>query len=200
MIKINLLPSEERSSRRKISLPTVSGGAILWVSLALMVYAGAVGGIWVLQSRKITDYETRILALKEESARLAPQLAKIRKLTAEREEVNKRLGIIASLDKDRYLHVRMMNDLAVQVPDNCWIEEVNENGGTSVTIQGITFSNFIIADLMTSLERSGRFTDIALVKAQEGDIDDVRVVKFEVSGKLVNQTVAGTVPSEEGQP
>ena len=186
MIKINLLPSEERSSKRKISLPTISGGAILWVSLGVMVYAGAVAGIWVLQSRKITDYETRIQALKEESARLAPQLAKIRKLTAEREEVNKRLGIIAALDKDRYLHVRMMNDLAVQVPDNCWVEEVNETGGTGIEIKGITFSNFTIADFMTSLEASGRFTDVALQKAQEGDIEDVRVVKFELSARLVN--------------
>ena len=186
MIKINLLPSEERSSKRKISLPTISGGAVLWVSLGVMVYAGAVAGIWVLQSRKITDYETKIQALKEESARLAPQLAKIRKLTAEREEVNKRLGIIATLDKDRYVHVRMMNDLAVQVPDNCWIEEMTETGGNAVSLKGVTFSNFIIADFMTSLERSGRFTDIALMKAEEGEIDEVRVVKFEVSAKLVN--------------
>ena len=186
MIKINLLPSDERSRKRKISLPTISGGAILWVSLGVFVYAGAVAGIWVLQSRKITDYETRIQALKDESARLAPQLAKIRKLTAEREEVNRRLGIIASLDKDRYLHVRMMNDLAVQVPDNCWIEEVTESGGSSVDIKGITFSNFTIADFMTSLDRSGRFTDVALKKAQEGDIEDVRVVKFEIGAKLVN--------------
>ena len=186
MIKINLLPSEERSSKRKISLPTISGGAVLWAGLGVIVYVGAVAGIWVLQSRKITDYETKIQALKDESARLAPQLAKIRKLTAEREEVNKRLGIIASLDKDRYLHVRMMNDLAVQVPDNCWIEEVNETGGSAVEIKGITFSNFIIADFMTSLESSGRFTDVALQKAQEGDIEEVRVVKFELSAKLVN--------------
>ena len=186
MIRINLLPSEERASKRKISLPTISGGAILWVTLGVFVYASAVAGIWVLQSRKIKDYETRIQALKEESARLAPQLAKIRKLTQEREEVNKRLGIIASLDKDRYLHVRMMNDLAVQVPDNCWIEEVTETGGSSVSIEGVTFSNFIIADFMTSLDESGRFTDVALIKAQEGDIEDVKVVKFGIRAKLVN--------------
>lgn len=186
MIKINLLPSDERATRRKISLPTVSGGAILWVTLGVFVYAGAVAGIWVLQSRKITDYETKIQALKEESSRLAPQLAKIRKLTAEREEVNKRLGIIADLDKDRYLHVRMMNDLAVQVPDNCWIEEVTESGGSTMEIKGVTFSNFIIADFMTSLQDSGRFTDVVLKKAQEGDIDEVRVVQFEIGAKLVN--------------
>jgi type IV pilus assembly protein PilN len=186
MIRINLLPSDDRKSRRKISLPTVSGGAVLWVSLALFVYAGAVSGVWVLQNRKINDYETKILALKEESARLAPQLAKIRKLQAEREEVNKRLGIIAALDKNRYLHVRMMNDLAVNVPDNCWLTDLSESGGTQISLEGITFSNFIIADFMTSLEGSGRFTEVALVKAQEGEIDGVRVVKFAVNASLVN--------------
>jgi hypothetical protein len=39
---------------------------------------------------------------------------------------------------------------------------------------------------MTSLEKSGRFSDITLAKAEEGDIEDVRVVKFQVSAKLVN--------------
>jgi type IV pilus assembly protein PilN len=185
MIRINLLPSDERSKRRKISLPTISGGSMLWVSMGILVYAGAVAGIWVLQSRKITEYETKIQALKEESARLAPQLARIRKLQQEREEVNKRLAIIAALDKDRYLRVRMMNDLAGTLPDNCWVTQVNETGGSKVTMEGVTFSNFIIADLMTSLERSGRFTDVALVRAQEGDIEGVRVVKFDLNAKLV---------------
>ncbi len=186
MIRINLLPSDERSSRRKISLPTISGGAVLWVSLGIFVYAGAVAGIWVLQSRKITEYETKIAALKEESERLAPQLARIRKLQAEREEVNKRLAIIAALDKDRYQRVRMMNDLAGTLPDNCWITEVSESGGSKLTIEGVTFSNFIIADLMTSLERSGRFAEVALVRAQEGEIESVRVVKFDLNAKLVD--------------
>ena len=186
MIRINLLPSDERSSRRKISLPTISGGAVLWVSLGIFVYAGAVAGIWVLQSHKITDYETKIQALKEESERLAPQLARIRKLQAEREEVNKRLAIIAALDKDRYRRVRMMNDLAGTLPDNCWITEVSETAGSKLTIEGVTFSNFIIADLMTSLERSGRFAEVALVRAQEGEIESVRVVKFDLNAKLAD--------------
>ena len=56
MIRINLLPSDDRKAKRKISLPTVSGGAVLWVSLGLIVYVGAVAGIWVLQNRKIKDY------------------------------------------------------------------------------------------------------------------------------------------------
>lgn len=186
MIRINLLPSEERAAKRKLTLPTISGGAVLWVTLGVIVYGGAVAGIWTLQSRKIKDYETKIQALNEESARLAPQLAKIRKLQEEREEVNKRLAVIASLDKDRYLRVRMMNDMCLNVPDNCWLTEVKESGGARVSIQGVTFSNFIVADFMTSLETSGRFQEVALVKAQEGTIEEVRVVQFAMNATLVN--------------
>jgi Tfp pilus assembly protein PilN len=63
---------------------------------------------------------------------------------------------------------------------------VNESGGATVTIEGVTFSNFIIADLMTSLEDSGRFQQVALVRAQEGNIEDVRVVQFAMSATLTN--------------
>jgi type IV pilus assembly protein PilN len=186
MIRINLLPSDERATRRKISLPTISGGAVLWASLALFIYGGAVAGIWILQSREIHDFEARIEALKEESTRLAPQLARIRRLQAEREEVDRRLGVIASLDKDRYVRVRMMNDLATNVPENCWLTEVTESGASKVEIAGVTFSNFIIADLMTKLEESGRFSDVALIRAEEGEIEEVRVVKFSLNANLVN--------------
>jgi type IV pilus assembly protein PilN len=186
MIRINLLPHDERSSRRKISLPTISGGAVLWVTLGLLVYGGAVAGIWTLQSRTIKDYETKIQALNEESERLAPQLAKIRKLQKEREEVNRRLAVIASLDKDRYMRVRMMNDLCVNLPANCWLTNVGESGGAKVSMEGVTFSNFIIADLMTSLTDSKRFKEVALVKAEEGTIEDVRVVQFSLNATLVD--------------
>ncbi len=186
MIRINLLPSDERSSKRRISLPTISGGAVLWVTLGIVLYGGAVAGIWTLQARKINEYNVKIEALKEESARLAPQLAKIRKLQKEREEVNRRLSVIAALDKDRYLRVRVMNDLCANVPDNCWLTSLNESGGTKVSIEGVTFSNFIIADFMSDLEKSGRFGQVSLVKAEEGDIDDVRVVKFSLNASLLD--------------
>jgi len=184
MIRINLLPSEERKRKRTISLPSISGGAVVWITVASVVYAGALFGIWALQGRTIADYEGKIKEAKEESARLAPQLAKIRKLTAEREEVNKRLNVIASLDKDRYLRVRMLNDMSLDLPANCWYTGLTEQGGTRVTVEGVTFSNYIIADLMNNLEKSDRFEDVALVIAEEGNIDDIKVLKFTLNSKL----------------
>jgi type IV pilus assembly protein PilN len=184
MIRINLLPSEERKAKRTISLPSISGGAVVWTTAAFVVYLGALFGIWALQGRTIADYETKIAEAKEESARLAPQLAKIRKLTQEREEVNKRLNVIASLDRDRYLRVRVLNDFSYALPENCWFTSMTEQGGTRVTVDGVTFSNYIVADLMNNMESSDRFTDVALVIAEEGQIEEHKVLQFTLSSKL----------------
>jgi len=186
MIRINLLPQDDRKTRRKISLPTVSGGAVLWTTIVAVVYLGTVFSISALQQRKLGELENKITEAKEESARLAPQLAKIRKLTREREEVNKRLNIIATLDRDRYLRTEIMNDVAMQLPGNMWLTHLAEQGGTRVSVEGITFSNFTIADFMNNLEKSDRFNDVSLKVAEEGEIEGHRVVKFTLNSNLVN--------------
>jgi type IV pilus assembly protein PilN len=185
MIRINLLPSEDKKAKRKISLPSISGGVVVWTAVVLVAYVGIVFAISGLQMKTLKEYEGKIDAAKEESARLAPQLAKIRKLTKEREEVNRRLGIIASLDRDRYLRVQMMDDLSRQLPSNCWLTRVIEQGGTQVTIEGVTFSNYIIADFMNNIDKSNRFDDTALEIAEEGDIDEHNVIKFTLNSRLV---------------
>jgi len=185
MIRINLLPQDDKKGRRKISLPSISGGVVVWTVVVLVLYAGVVLSVSALQMRKMGELENKIADAKEESARLAPQLAKIRKLTKEREEVNRRLGIIANLDRDRYLRVQLMNELSLNLPTNCWLTAVTEQGGTNVTFEGITFSNYIIADLMNNLDKSKRFGETALKVAEEGDIEDHRVIQFTLNAQLL---------------
>jgi len=186
MIRINLLPAEGRKRSRKIALPSVSGGAVVWTVVAVGIYAAVVFSISALQARTIKEYDKKIEVAKEESAKLAPQLAKIRKLTREREEVSKRLNIIATLDRDRYLRVALLNDLSMSVPANCWLTKVTEAGGTRVSVEGITFSNFTIADLMSNMEKSDRFANVALKVAEEGEIEGHKVVKFSLNSSLTN--------------
>ncbi len=145
---------------------------------------GSLFGVWSLQNRTIGELDSKIAVAKEESSRLAPQLAKIRKLTKEREEVNRRLNVIASLDGDRYLRVRMLNDLSFDIPSNCWFTELTEQGGSRVTINGVTFSNYIVADMMNNMEDSDRFSEVALVIAEEGQIEEHKVLQFTLNSKI----------------
>jgi len=185
MIKINLLPLENRKKTRKIKLPALSASAALIPIVVAVLYIGVILAISTLQGRNVAELESKIEEAKKESAALAPQLAKIRKLTKEREEVNKRLGVIAGLDKDRYFRVQILNDISEMLPENCWLTMVREQGGSVISIDGVTFSNYIIADLMNGLEKSDRFGEVMLKVAQEGTILDHTVIEFSMESKII---------------
>ncbi len=180
MIRINLLPLSDRKQSRGLKLPTISlgGNVMLFVVAGLGLFIGVVAMISTMQSRKIRSLEKKVAEAKREAAELAPQLQRIRQLTREREEVNRRLAVIASLDKDRYFRVQLLNDISMKLPSNCWLTSVREKSPTQVSIEGVTFSNYIIADLMNNLEKSNRFQVVGLTIAQEGRILDNRVIQF----------------------
>ncbi len=185
MIKINLLPLDNRKRTRKIKLPALSASAAVIPIVVAVLYIGVVLAISTLQGKNIRELESKIEDAKKESAALAPQLAKIRKLTKEREEVNKRLGVIASLDKDRYFRVQILNDISEVLPENCWLTVVKEQGGMMISIDGVTFSNYIIADLMNGLEKCDRFGEVVLKVAQEGTILDHTVIEFSMESTII---------------
>jgi type IV pilus assembly protein PilN len=157
---------------------------MIWAIAGLAVYAAVVFLTSMLQSRSIRSLDHNIAEAKREAAELAPQLERIRKLTKEREEVNRRLAVIAELDKDRYFRVEILNDISMQLPENCWLTSVKEQGGTSLTMEGITFSNYLIADLMNNLEKSERFKTTDLSIAQEGRILDHKVIQFTLKSQV----------------
>jgi len=186
MIRINLLPPEDRKKTHRIKLPRFSGGGprTVWMIAVFVVYAGMVIAIASLQTKRVQDFEMKIAKANEESQRLAPQLERIRKLTKEREEVDRRLGIIASLDRERYFRVQLLNEISEKLPSNSWLTSIKESGGTEITLDGVTFSNYLIADLMTGLDKSEHFDNVALSIAQEGHIMDHKVIQFTLSSRV----------------
>jgi len=77
-----------------------------------------------------------------------------------------------------------MNDIAEKLPANSWLTSVKESGGTNVSIDGVTFSNYLIADLMNNLEKTDRFSNVTLSIAQEGRIDDYKVIQFTLNSRI----------------
>ena len=182
MIRINLLPLAERKQRRGIKLPSLSGGSrLIWMGASVAIFLGMIGAMAALQSRQVHELDNAVAEATEEARRLEPQLQRIRRLTKEREEVNRRLSIIASLDRDRYFRVQLLDDISRQMPANCWLTSVKEQGANSVAIEGITFSNYIVADLMNNLQKSDHVNGVMLNVAEEGHVDDHKVIQFSLS-------------------
>ncbi|MDD4856754.1 MAG: PilN domain-containing protein [Candidatus Krumholzibacteria bacterium] len=184
MIRINLLPREARVKQREFKLPQM--GTVYMVG-AVVLFLGAMFFTGVTQQHRIKVLEGKIAAANEESKKLAPQLAKIKEITKEREEVDRRLGIIAELDRSRYFRVKLLNDVSFNLPANCWLTEFNEVSPNTFGLNGVAFSNYTVADMMTNLETSPTISRVDLKVAEKGKMNDREVMKFKLIANVMPQ-------------
>jgi type IV pilus assembly protein PilN len=184
MIRINLLPRDERQVRRKIVLPNL--GAMVPV-FALVAVAGLLVAFSIIQTMQVARLKADIAHAREEAEKLRPQIQTIQELTQKREELTRRLNVIASLDKNRLWRVKLVDELSRCVPDHLWLSNYEEIGPDQVKIEGVTFSNLLVADFMSRLEASPLYGDIDLVVAEKGQIDQRNVVKFTITAKMTFQ-------------
>jgi type IV pilus assembly protein PilN len=178
VIRINLLPREERPKRR--TLPTIQIPRLGTVApfAALGVIALAVVTAATVQSRQLAKLQGDVAAARAETERYKPQLEKIRDITQKREEVRTRLDIIARLDRDRYYRVQLLDEVSQALPDNMWLSELSELGDRRFKLDGVTFSNFIVARFMEDLESAEHWQEVDLDVTQKGEMEDLEVVKF----------------------
>ena len=191
MIRINLLPREERLKRRGFALPKM--GAIVPV-LALLGVGALFGAFSVIQTLQVGRLKADIARARVEAEKLRPQIQTIQELTQKREELQRRLNVITSLDKNRLWRVKLVDELSRCVPDHLWLSSYEETGPDQVKIDGVTFSNLLVADFMSRLEASPLYGQVDLIVAEKGTIDQRNVVKFTVTAKMTFQPAAATQP------
>lgn len=184
MIRINLLPHDEQPKRRRLALPNVASFAPL---VLLLAAAGGIGASHVVQSQKISELRTVIAEEEAESRRLAPEIAKIKRLNQQRKDLNDRLDVITRLDSDRYFRVHLMDELNRSLPDHMWLTRFEDIGGDSYAVEGVTFSNFLVSDFLQNITASPYFAGVNLLIAEKGDIGDVKVIKFKARATAVRK-------------
>jgi type IV pilus assembly protein PilN len=182
MIRINLLPRDEVQVKRNLALPELSTFAPL---ILVVVAIGVMTVLGLYQGQKIANLEQTIAAEEAESRRLAPEIAKIKRLDEQRSSLNQRLEVISALDRDRYFRVHVLDEVNRALPDHLWLTRFEETGGDVYTMEGVTFSNFLVSDLLQNLDRSPYFNGVDLQITEKGLIEDVNVVKFELQARAV---------------
>jgi Tfp pilus assembly protein PilN len=170
-------------------------GNFIPVGVALVALVACLG-TYVVQSRTLTQLDANLQEAREESQRLAPQIARIKRLQREREQLDARLDAITSLDEERYFRVQLLSELARRSPDNMWLTRVRENSPGQFSLEGITFSNFIVADFISNLAQADLYQGLDLVRIQRGKIEDVTVLDFEITATVGNGFAAVTTPGE----
>lgn len=181
MIRINLLPKEERVVARRIALPKAASLAPLGALVAVVVLVGVTAA---LERTKVAALRHDVSEIRDEVRAIQPQVDRVKRLTAQREELERRLEVIRQLDEGRCLGVRTMDDLSRETPQYLWLTRLTQQGPGKVAVDGVTFSNLIVADFMMRLERSPMFAGVDLISTERGEIDGRDVVKFAVTALL----------------
>ncbi len=184
MIRINLLPRDEQPKQRSLKIPQV--GAFAPVAL-ILVAAVVITGAHFHQAKEIAALQETIAEEEAESRRLAPEIAKIKRLNKQRKDLNDRLDVITELDRDRYFRVHLMDELNRSLPDHMWLTRFEDIGGDSYQVEGVTFSNFLISDFLQSITSSPWFASVDLTVAEKGEIGDVQVIKFKARASAVRR-------------
>lgn len=193
MIKINLLRPEkkevaagggttvgftEEAKPSKLSVPA------LVAAIALTV--GCIGGLYFLQSSKLSFEKKQLEERMLRKAELEKILAKLAEIETTKKELDNKIKIISDLKMRQKDAVYMMDRMSRCLPEWVWLTDLTFNGG-AVGISGKALSNNLIADLINNLQNSNSFANVQLTsttRLREAGID---IFEFRISCVFVRQ-------------
>ena len=171
MIRINLLPvralKKKESTRQMLS--------ILVLSLGLLVIA--IFFFHLSVSREISRIDTQIVSYNEEIKQLRVDTKDVSKFKAEKEDLQRRLNIIHTLQRAKTGPVRVLDELAMALPGRLWLTSLKEKDG-KMELKGIALDNPTIAEFMTKLEKSGVIKNVELIVSQQLERKDLKLKEF----------------------
>src|SRR5689334_7786957 len=109
-------------------MPSLGGGvASRWIMGSAAVVLLALGAIaWMFLGIRKERADTQV-ALDEavrDSARFSDLIARTQLLTARRDSIGVRVGIIQKIDQNRYVWAHIMDEVGRALPDYTWLSEM----------------------------------------------------------------------------
>lgn len=185
MIRINLLKPETKDKE-----PVIAPGAVEeggrggrkgpnvgnLIFLALVI---ALGAFYFFQ-KKAMDQERALLAsARQEKAKLAYVEDALKKQQAAREALDKKITLIESLNAQRDMAPRLLDEFSRRLPDWVWLTEVVYDA-KGISIKGRALSNNLIADYITNLEASPQVMNVNLVASTQRTVQGDQYLEFQL--------------------
>ena len=177
MIRINLLPhrEEKRKARRQqfyglFGLVSVLAGVLVFLAYSVI-------------SGYIAAQEAKNDFLKKEIAVLDKQIDQIKRLQEQTQALLARKQIIESLQRDRAEAVRLLSELAKQMPEGVYIRTLKQDG-VRIFMTGYAKSNARVSTLMRNIEASPWLEKPQLIEIKAVMVDKRRLNEFNMSASL----------------
>ncbi len=197
MMRINLLPEEERGRRiRKgppgLKLPSLKIPIVpqmIWMVVVVGAVVIVFLGFYISRRMAIGNFNKETTRMENKLAKLKREADLVRNLEAREKEMKNKLDIIKKLNLGRFLRVKMLDNLCSIVPDYMWITSFEEVSST-VKITGMTFSNLTVAKLIQDLAESEYFVNPELVSLRKKTIAGQDVMEFSLTTGMRKESPA----------
>ena len=189
MIRINLLPQEARKrTRRAAPGLKIDKTRVLPVVVLLAVVLSCTSTM-MLQGARLTTLERDVAEARAESEQYKRTIALIDEMVSKERELNRRLNLVEQLDRNRFKTVRVMDEVARRVPRYMWLTSMKNLAADRVAFDGYAFSNLVVSDLMTELDKSALFEDTELTVVKRKEVDGQNAVNFTVTSTVDAQAL-----------
>jgi type IV pilus assembly protein PilN len=175
MIRINLLPKEEKPSKEAMTWNSI----FIWslIAAGIVIIAGV--GFHIFHRYEIDAMRSEIATLTAEQDQYRSQAAVVNDLTQKRKLIAERLDVIETLDKNRSARVKLLDEIARSVPQYVWLTSLEEASGV-LTVKGVAFSNLAISQFMDLLEDKDHISIVELRVIRRDEVEDQPVLTFEL--------------------
>lgn len=177
MIRINLLKPETKDVREQVTTTGVTEekggkgpniGNLIFLALVI-----GLGAFYFFQ-RKAFDRETALLTTaRAEKTKLQYVEAKLEEQRKARESLDRKITLIESLNAQRDMAPRLMDEFSRRLPEWVWLTEIVYDA-KGIGIKGRALSNNLVADYISNLESSPQIMNVNLVastqKTVQGDL------------------------------
>jgi type IV pilus assembly protein PilN len=159
---------------------------VLELVLMLILLGTAVGFAHAHLKSQINTTQSRIRQMESDIAKFKPQLDQVAAFRAKKAELQKKIDVIAGLDRARKGPVRVMDELATHTPERLWLDSIKTNG-RQIELSGQSLDNELVATFLGSLGESKYFANVDLNSTELGSgPDGLKVVKFKIQAAMAS--------------
>lgn len=187
MIRINLLKPENKDIRETVVAAGISEeggkkGPNLGNLVFLLLVIGL--GLFYFFQQKAFDRENTLLAkARQEKSQLQYVEAKLEEQKRARESLDRKITLIESLNAQRDLAPRLMDELNRRLPEWVWLSELTYDD-KGIQIKGRALSNNLIADYIGNLEASPQLMNVNLVSSTQRTAQGDQYLEFSLRAVL----------------
>lgn len=192
MIKINLVPEEQRKKVREVKFkkPTlhIPKFDMILAVLLLFLAIGAVAWLNFSKDRELKKLNKDIAEAQQQLKELEKERKMVEDIERQQKELKEWVSLVQNLNEGRALYFHVMDELNKLKPEYMWLVVFEENNH-NFKLNGKTFSNYMISNFMDRLNGSSYFNNVKLDEIKETEEKEHSVIGFQLSGTI---TYGGT--------